>query len=175
MSAYKKGTSPNLDAEIALLNEAPLNTLLSAQVLGDQEEETKDGYDVVDMDGSLEKSKKVTTELTASRLRWWNSWLANQLAYFDTEMTVKTFEAWSGNETGIPQTQEWNCSQYCQQKGQTKKEEEVEESYSSRLDQDGIVKLKTTWSMILIPLVSSKTCHKFSVWKLRSPRCRGIC
>ena len=39
---YKKGMSPNLDAEIALLNEAPLNTLLSAQVLGDQEEETKD-------------------------------------------------------------------------------------------------------------------------------------
>ena len=40
---YKKGTSPNFDAEIALLNDAPLNTLLSAQVLGDQEEEIKEG------------------------------------------------------------------------------------------------------------------------------------
>jgi hypothetical protein len=38
---YKKGVSPNLDPEITLLNDAPLNTMLSSQALGDNQEESK--------------------------------------------------------------------------------------------------------------------------------------
>jgi hypothetical protein len=38
---YKKGTSPNLDSEITLLNDAPLNTF--SQALGDNQEESKGG------------------------------------------------------------------------------------------------------------------------------------
>lgn len=53
---YKKGSSPNFDAEIALLNEAPLNALLSTQVLGDQEEETKD--DIMSLTGKLATEMK---------------------------------------------------------------------------------------------------------------------
>lgn len=58
---YKKSSSPNFDAEIALLNDAPLNTLLGAQVLDDQEE-TKDGMmSLTGINKEIKKGDKIET------------------------------------------------------------------------------------------------------------------